>query len=227
MGDEGFKEFLVNQSAEVVLTSFLVNICLTALLAWILMCCYVRFGHSLSNRRAFGGNFVMIAVTTMLIITIVKSSLALSLGLVGALSIVRFRTAIKEPEELAYIFITIAIGLGFGANQREVTLIGFAVLGLLILLRYGGKSRGEWENLYVTVTSRAEGGVDLKEVSAILKDNCEKLNLRRFDEEPGLFEASYSVEFRNSDNLMVAKEALKAKYADLKISFLDSHRALA
>ncbi len=56
----------------------------------------------------------MLTVITLLVISIVKSSLALSLGLVGALSIVRFRTAIKDPEELIYLFFSIAIGLGMG-----------------------------------------------------------------------------------------------------------------
>ena len=69
----------------------------------------------------------LLAVTTMFIITVVKSSLALSLGLVGALSIVRFRAAIKEPEELTYLFFAISIGLGLGADQRVVTLAGEGV----------------------------------------------------------------------------------------------------
>ena len=73
-----------------------------------------------------------IILTTILIISIVKSSLALSLGLVGALSIVRFRTPIKEPEELAYLFISIAIGLGLGANQVLATVI--SSLFILILM---------------------------------------------------------------------------------------------
>lgn len=59
----------------------------------------------------------------MLVITVVKSSLALSLGLVGALSIIRFRSAIKEPEELTYLFLAISLGLGFGANQTVITII--------------------------------------------------------------------------------------------------------
>ena len=58
-------------------------------------------------------------MTTLLVIAVVKSSLALSLGLVGALSIVRFRTPIKEPEELAYIFLAIALGLCLGADQSR------------------------------------------------------------------------------------------------------------
>ena len=73
-----------------------------------------------------------IALTTTVIITIVKSSLALSLGLVGALSIVRFRTAIKDPEELSYLFISIAIGLGLGANQRLVTIIGVILILVVV-----------------------------------------------------------------------------------------------
>ena len=72
-----------------------------------------------------------IGLTTLLVITVVKSSLALSLGLVGALSIVRFRTPIKEPEELAYIFLSIALGLCLGADQREAALIGVPFILLI------------------------------------------------------------------------------------------------
>ena len=71
-------------------------------------------------------------MTTMLIITIIQQSLALSLGLVGALSIVRFRAAIKEPEELSYLFLCIAMGLGFGANQRIISIISFVFISSII-----------------------------------------------------------------------------------------------
>lgn len=77
----------------------------------------------------------LMALTTMLIISIVKSSLALSLGLVGALSIVRFRAAIKDPEELAYIFLAIALGLGFGADLAYMTTVFFVLILVFILLQ--------------------------------------------------------------------------------------------
>ena len=83
-------------------------------------------------RRDLGLILPAICLTTLLVITVVKSSLALSLGLVGALSIVRFRTPIKEPEELAYIFLSIAIGLSLGADQREVAAI--TLLAILIVI---------------------------------------------------------------------------------------------
>ena len=93
-------------------TEFLINIFITIILSYVLGLIYAKHGSSLSNRKKLKQTFVLMAVTVMIVITIVKSSLALSLGLVGALSIVMFRTAIKEPEELVYFFIAIAIGLG-------------------------------------------------------------------------------------------------------------------
>ena len=75
-------------------TNLLLCIVLSSALAWF----YTRYGRSLSNRARFAQTLPGLALTTVVIISVIKSSLALSLGLVGALSIVRFRTAIKEPE---------------------------------------------------------------------------------------------------------------------------------
>lgn len=95
---------------------------------------YLRYGRSLNNREYFGNIFMLLSVTTCTVIIIVKYSLALSLGLVGALSIVRFRAAIKEPEELVYLFLVIALGLSFGANQFLIGLILLIFAGIIIFL---------------------------------------------------------------------------------------------
>src|SRR5688572_31080573 len=105
------------------LDSLVINLLLSVLLASAVSWFYTHYGRSFSNRSKFANNLPALAMATVLIISVVKSSLALSLGLVGALSIVRFRTAIKEPEELIYLFIAIAIGLGLGADQRWPTLV--------------------------------------------------------------------------------------------------------
>lgn len=76
-----------------------------------------------------------LALITFLVILVIKSSLALSLGLVGALSIIRFRTPIKEPEELVYIFFAIALGLGFGSGQSLITVgLFLLILGILFVI---------------------------------------------------------------------------------------------
>ena len=122
------EDFILNQNIQVSLTDFIINMLITATLSGLLAYTYTKLGKGFSDRKVTSSNFIYVAMTTMLIITIVKSSLALSLGLVGALSIVRFRTPIKEPEELAYLFIAIAMGLGLGANQTVPTVLGSFVI---------------------------------------------------------------------------------------------------
>ena len=135
MQEKSFLNNIANQfvSGESSMLDFLINILITIILAYLIGLVYSKYGNSLSNRKKLTQTFVLISITVMLVISIVKSSLALSLGLVGALSIVRFRTAIKEPEELVYFFVAIAIGLGMGADQRIVTLTGATIIILYII----------------------------------------------------------------------------------------------
>ena len=121
------QEFFASQANEQELTTFMINLILAAICSYILGLTYIHWGASLTNRRKFAANFVLMTITTTFIILVVRSSVALSLGLVGALSIVRFRTAIKEPEELAYLFFAIGLGIGLGDNQRLITLLVLVV----------------------------------------------------------------------------------------------------
>ena len=87
------------------------------LLALYIRFLYRRCNSSLSDADSVARIFPALTMVTIGVIAVVKSSLALSLGLVGALSIVRFRAAIKEPEELVYLFLCIGVGLALGASQ--------------------------------------------------------------------------------------------------------------
>ena len=131
-------KFFLDQNVQIELSNFVLSLFCAAVLSFIVHLFYIRFSSTLSNRVEFSKNFVVLGVATCIVIMIVKSSLALSLGLVGALSIVRFRAAIKEPEELVYLFLIIAVGLGCGANQLIITIVGifFALLTILIYSKY-------------------------------------------------------------------------------------------
>ncbi len=217
-----FTEFLRTQSAYIPLGNFIVNILLTALLAFLLSKVYIKYGNSLSNRKRFASNFVLLSMTTMLIISIVKSSLALSLGLVGALSIVRFRAAIKEPEELTYMFLSIAIGLGFGADQRSIAIISFIIISAIIILSQSLKKGQIPNNLHLVISYNSPKKVDFDEITEILREYCTKVHLSRLDESKDLLEASFKVEFRNFRDLLLMKARLKKKNSLLKITFLDT-----
>ena len=138
--------FFINQNIQVDLPNFVISLICAALLSFLVQLFYVRYSSTLSNRREFSKNFVILGVATCIVIMIVKSSLALSLGLVGALSIVRFRAAIKEPEELVYLFLVIAIGLGCGANQLIITTVGI-FFSLIIIMIYSGYLNSSRKNI--------------------------------------------------------------------------------
>lgn len=116
---------------------------------------YKRFSSSVSDHEGFSSNFIPLTVTTILVISVVKSSLALSLGLVGALSIVRFRAAIKEPEELVYLFFCIAVGLALGANKWIEAVAGVMIFTFFVLLVHfiGKHKRQSQQNLLLTITA--------------------------------------------------------------------------
>ena len=218
---ETFENFLTTQSIQVPVFDFVLNLILALILAYILEKIYIKFGNALSNRTMFASNFLVLAATTMLIISIVKSSLALSLGLVGALSIVRFRSAIKEPEELTYLFLTIAIGLGFGANQRLITIVGFIVVAVIIIIKnYSKRSKDDY-NVYVTVSGNTQTNVDLDRIVNVLKEHCSMMILKRFDENQTTLEALFMVEFSNFDQVVKSKSVLRNLDESIKISFLD------
>jgi uncharacterized membrane protein YhiD involved in acid resistance len=194
---------------------------LTAILSYFLGLLYARYGNSLSNKKSFASNFELIGLTTMIIITIVKSSLALSLGLVGALSIVRFRAAIKEPQELAYIFFTIALGLGFGADQRLITVIGFAFLGLVIFLKNHFKSSDMGKNLNFTILTQKPLNISFDSIVESISAHSKDMELKRLDENNKFLEASFLVEFNNFKELNEVRTALHELDDSIQINFLD------
>ena len=119
--------YLTQATAQISSPEFIISLALTAITAYILKAVYVRFGQALSNRSVFSNTFVPIAMTTMVIITIVKSSLALSLGLVGALSIIRFRTAIKETEQIILLLMVMALSISI-ASEKEILAVIFTIV---------------------------------------------------------------------------------------------------
>ena len=107
---------------------------------------YWKFATTFSSKISFGNTLLIITISVASLVAVVKSSLALSLGLVGALSVVRFRTAVKEPFNLAFLLFSICIGISVGASQYLFALFLsiFGTIGFLLAYRSTkyGKSKG-------------------------------------------------------------------------------------
>lgn len=216
-----FQKFLITQEQQISLNDFLLNAAVIVVLSIILEFTYIKCARTISNRRQFAGVFLIIAFTTMLIITIVKSSLALSLGLVGALSIVRFRAAIKEPEELGYLFFAIALGLGLGANQTLIVLVAFGVGMVIIWGRFFIKGRSKSQNLYLNINA-VSGKINLNDITEIIKSSFGKSYLKRYDENDKNIEASFLIDSPNTQALAEFKKKTESLDGNVNVSFVES-----
>ena len=129
--NKSLENFFLNSNIEIDFGNFFIALLLSLVLSYLVKLTYLKVGRALNDKDYFSDTFIPLAIITTLVITVIKFSLALSLGLVGALSIVRFRAAIKEPEELVYLFFVIAIGL---ANEKSIFAIFFATIIIIIFL---------------------------------------------------------------------------------------------
>lgn len=201
------------------------NLILSLVLATVLAWYYARFGRALSNRARFAQTLPLLAVTTAFVFTMVRSSAALALGLVGALSIIRFRTAIKEPEELLYLFVAIAIGLGVGAEQQAATVVALVVVLAYLSLREYTAPRQLAGNVYVDIVS-PEGDSTFAEISELLRRHSPSANLRRIDRRDATIQATYLIPSSDDGLLIALMDELRDQIPECEFSFVEQDNTL-
>ena len=206
------------------LVTYITNIVIATILLYILSYIYEKQGNSVSNRKQLGRVLILVGVTTFIIISIVKSSLALSLGLVGALSIVRFRTAIKEPEELGFFFVSISIGLGLGANQLAPTIIGFIVIILIVkFLNKGGLSNTFSQNVLISLNTNGKDKNNItSEISKVIEENSLQLELKRMSSAKEVLNLNFLVSLSSFQDLQKITLGLEQIDNDIELSFIDN-----
>ena len=164
----------------------------------------------------------IICLTTLLVISVVKSSLALSLGLVGALSIVRFRTPIKEPEELAYIFLAIAVGLALGADQREVASIAMIIILVVISVidRFRPSFRKASGNLLLNIEVEKEGTTP-ESILKIIESISPEANVRRIDRNQNHFSIVAMVKINEANQVTEFSKEFDREFPKGSFSIID------
>jgi len=218
------EDFFLNSNVDIDLGNFIIAILLSFFLAYLIKLAYMKVSRSLNDKEHFSEIFVPLAIVTTLVITVVKFSLALSLGLVGALSIVRFRAAIKEPEELVYLFFVIGIGLANGANQFLIATIATIITTTILYFRkiYLDKSKNDnitessTNILQIIVTKDME---DIEKLINSLKKDVKYLNLKSFSAEKNHKQYNFWFDINSKDlNIFMKKiEEITSKDKDIKI----------
>ena len=211
----------INGMQQLDIVTVLVNFFLCVFMSFLLRRFYISRSFSLTGKSHIGSIIPILSTIVFLVILVVKSSLALSLGLVGALSIVRFRTPVKEPEELVYLFFAIAIGLGYAAGQVLVTTVIVSLIMVMIYFWLSNRdiARTLEYNMIITWTKK-----DLKFNNIInsISDYVNSVKLIRLDHHSSNHKAVLLVspkENYSPDDLIVD---LKDLDDALKVSFYES-----
>mgnify|MGYP001170494897 CR=1 FL=1 len=208
-----FENFFLNETIEISLTNFIIALLLSAFLSYIIKKVYIYSSQTLSNKNYFSDLFIPLGIITCLVITVIKFSLALSLGLVGALSIVRFRAAIKEPEELIYLFLIIGIGLACGANQFLVAIFStFLISAILVILshfrRKNKRSINNVENnvLQIEIYNKS---IKIEHIVSLINKYSDYYNLKSstIDKDKEVY--IFWIEFKNRSDYLKIMNSLK------------------
>lgn len=187
--------FLENVNAISVLDMALALILAFALGLFIFFI-YKKSYCGLMCSAAFGATLVALTLITTLLILAVTSNIVLSLGMVGALSIVRFRTAIKEPMDIAFLFWSIAAGIVLAAGFIPLAVFGSFFIGLVLLIFSGRKNV---ERPYILVVHCGTEEQE-KEVREYVKAQVKALSLKSKSVSPGCIELNYEVRFPEGES---------------------------
>ena len=162
---------------------------------------YKRTFSGVMYSGSFGVTLVALTMITTLVILAVTSNVVLSLGMVGALSIVRFRTAIKEPLDIAFLFWSIAVGIVLAAGLIPLAVFGSVAIGIFLLLFANRKAS---ENPYIVVLQCRSTDAEQQAVS-FLSQHTKKMVVKSKTARAGYIELNYEVRLRDEQTGFITK----------------------
>ena len=198
------------------------------LLAFYIQVLYRRYSASTSSKDAISSSFPLLTIVTVVVISVVKSSLALSLGLVGALSIVRFRAAIKDPVELVYLFLCIALGLALGAGKIVAGFSLVFVASLFILGQHFLSGTKQRQNLLLTVSGDADGLLQDPERGAlsIIQQSGRAFALQRCDVRDGRATLRVTIRDAEATETVALVESVRRTLPGCDVSYINMDAVL-
>ena len=215
----------ISNEIDIIYTLIALFLCIICSL--ILKIVYEEKSTSLSNKSQLSNIIPILSIATFLVISVVKSSLALSLGLVGALSIVRFRTPIKDPEELVYLFLAISLGLGFGSGQIIITIIIYFTIVLFIWFYLSRKKINSSSDYNLIIESQEENQ-DLMENSEFIKNTLSEsfgnvifVKYDKIGENKDIM--IFKISLNNLDDVKNFQKKLKTKFNNYNISLFENN----
>ena len=191
-----FKSSFLENVTSVSMLDMVLAIALAFGLGMFIFYVYKKTCSSVMFSTSFG---VTLAMITTLVILAVTSNVVLSLGMVGALSIVRFRTAIKEPLEIAFLFWSIAVGIVLAAGMIPLAVFGSIVIGIILILFANKKT---YVNPYILVL-RCEDEKAEKEAVSFLDGKVKKCGVKSKTVSKGLIEMNLDIRLQDESTAFI------------------------
>lgn len=191
-----FESNLLNNVMDFSITDILIALFLSFVLGLFIYYIYKKTYSGVMYSSGFGVSLITMTLVTTMIIIAISSNLILSLGMVGALSIVRFRSAVKEPMDIAYLFWAISAGIVLGAGMIPLAVFGSAFIGLILFLFSAKKTL---ERPYILIVDMTDENAE-KEVMDIIKTSVQKYVLRSKTFLPGNYELTIEVRLNHAEN---------------------------
>ena len=193
-------EFLSNMTA-VSLSDMMIAMVIAFLLGLFIFFVYRKSYSGVMYSASFGVTMIALTLITTLLIMTVVTNVVLSLGMVGALSIVRFRTAVKEPMDIAFLFWSIAVGIVLAAGMITMAVFGSIFIGA-VLYFFSKKKTADYPYILVVLCESAEME---KEVRTFLQSQVRRLSLKSKSIDSGRTELNYEVRLREDDSDFVSR----------------------
>lgn len=196
-----FKSSFMENVTAVSITDMCIALVLSFFLGLFIFIVYKRTYAGVMFSQAFGGSLIAMTMITTMVILAVTSNVVLSLGMVGALSIVRFRTAIKEPMDIAFLFWAIAGGIVLAAGMIPLAIIGSVIIGVILIVFCNRKSA---QKPFIAVIS-CDNGKTEEAVSAYLKENAEMMAIKSKSAQKGSIELTYEVTLKDNNTEFITR----------------------
>ncbi len=195
-----FKSSFLENVTSVSLLDMLITLVLAFGLGLFIYYVYKKTYSGVMFSSSFGGTLVALCMITSMTILAVTSNVVLSLGMVGALSIVRFRTAIKEPMDIAFLFWSIAAGIVLAAGMIPLAVFGSVAIGIVLLLFLNRKAAYD---PYIAVIS-CTGFEAEKRARDYLEKETEKAVIKSKTVQDGQIELNYEVRLKGGNTDFVS-----------------------
>ncbi len=194
--------YLLENNTNISIAEIAIGLLMSMLLAFFVYFVYKKTYTGVMYSKNFNVTLLLITIITTMVMMIIGSNLALSLGMVGALSIIRFRTAVKDTKDSAYIFWAIAIGIACGSGIYTIALIGSILIAIILFFM----NKGIFDDTTYLVIVHGNDMLDIDMITEIVEKNCKKTNLKMKNVTSSNIDVTYEVSFAKGKDSDLVKE---------------------